>query len=79
MDCGVNVSKIDIPELLVMGEKDYVLKFPGMEEYIKSGAVKNIVPDLDIKFVEEGSHFLAEQFPEIVNRLIIDFLVKHGV
>jgi hypothetical protein len=42
---------VKAPSLLIMGEKDYVLKFPGMEEYIRGGAVKHFVPDLDIKYL----------------------------
>lgn len=62
-----------------MGEKDYVFKFPGMEEYVRSGAVKQFVPDLDIKYLPEGSHFVHEQLPEQVNELIITFLNKQSI
>ena len=62
-----------------MGEKDYVFKFPGMEDYIRSGAVKQIVPDLEIIYIPEGSHFVHEQIPEKVNQLIIEFLDKQSV
>ncbi|WCJ30691.1 alpha/beta-Hydrolases superfamily protein [Euphorbia peplus] len=77
-DCGITNPKITCPALFIMGEKDYVLKFAGMEEYIKSGMVKHFVPDLDIVFLEEGTHFVHEQFPDKVNELVIDFLNKHS-
>ncbi|KAM7276316.1 hypothetical protein ACFE04_018182 [Oxalis oulophora] len=77
-DCGVTDPKITAPALLIMGEKDYVLKIPGIEDYIRSGQVKHFVPDLDITFLEEGSHFSAEQLPNQVNKLIIGFLNKHS-
>ncbi|KAM7275493.1 hypothetical protein ACFE04_017359 [Oxalis oulophora] len=32
MDCGVTDPKIVAPTLLIMGEKDYALKFPGKED-----------------------------------------------
>ncbi|KAL2937705.1 Bifunctional epoxide hydrolase 2 [Bienertia sinuspersici] len=70
---------VQAPALLIMGEKDYVLKFPGMEENIRSGAIKNIVPDLEIVFMPEGNHFVQEQFPEEVNQLIISFINKHTI
>ncbi|KAM7276477.1 hypothetical protein ACFE04_018343 [Oxalis oulophora] len=76
-DCGVTDPKVTAPALLIMGEKDYCLKFPGMEDYIRSGQVKNFVPDLDIVFFEEGSHFIHEQFPAQMNELIVSFLNKH--
>nr|GEU56797.1 epoxide hydrolase [Tanacetum cinerariifolium] len=38
-----NELKVEAPTLFIMGEKDYVFKFPGMEEYLKSGEVKNYV------------------------------------
>ncbi|XP_058083214.1 uncharacterized protein LOC131231138 isoform X3 [Magnolia sinica] len=70
--------KVEVPALLIMGEKDYVLKLPGMEDYIKSGKVKDQVPDLEITFIPEGSHFVQEQFPDQVNQLTISFLSKYS-
>ncbi|KAM7276495.1 hypothetical protein ACFE04_018361 [Oxalis oulophora] len=77
-DCGVTDSKIVAPALLIIGEKDYFLKFPGMDDYIKSGQAKHCVPDLDIIFLKEGSHFVHEQLPDQVNELIVSFLKKHS-
>ncbi|OIW08380.1 hypothetical protein TanjilG_03056 [Lupinus angustifolius] len=76
---GLSDPKVTVPALLIMGEKDYVLKFPGIEDNIRSGAVKNIVPNLEIIYIPEGSHFVHEQFPEKVNQLIIEFLDKQSI
>ncbi|KAL5575458.1 hypothetical protein UlMin_017157 [Ulmus minor] len=65
------------PALFIMGSKDYVFKFPGMEEYINSGKVKEFVPNLEIIFLPEGTHFVQEQSPEEVNQLILTYLAKH--
>ncbi|KAG8385601.1 hypothetical protein BUALT_Bualt03G0062100 [Buddleja alternifolia] len=56
--------KVEVPALLIMGEKDYVFKFPGVEDYIRSGAVKSFVPNLEIAFMPEGNHFVQEQSPD---------------
>ncbi|KAM0001009.1 putative soluble epoxide hydrolase [Helianthus debilis subsp. tardiflorus] len=64
--------------LLVVGEKDYFLKFPGVEEFITSGTVKQFASDLEIEYVAEGSHFVQEQFPDKLNQLILAFLHKHS-
>ncbi|CAN1844341.1 Bifunctional epoxide hydrolase 2 [Linum perenne] len=77
IDCGITNPKITSPSLLIMGAKDYVMKFPGMEEYIKSGKVKHFVPDLEIVFLEDGNHFVHEKLPDKVNELLVDFLNKH--
>ncbi|KAF5728927.1 bifunctional epoxide hydrolase 2 isoform X2 [Tripterygium wilfordii] len=69
--------KLTVPALLIMGVKDYVLKFPGMEEYIRSGKLKEVVPDLEIIWLPEGTHFVQEQSPDQVNELILAFLNKH--
>ncbi|KAI3710295.1 hypothetical protein L2E82_40073 [Cichorium intybus] len=66
--------KVEAPALFIMGEKDYVFKFPGMEEYLKTGEVKKYVPNLEIIYVSEGSHFVHEQFPHRVNKLLLNFL-----
>ncbi|XP_027161091.1 bifunctional epoxide hydrolase 2-like [Coffea eugenioides] len=70
--------KIEVPALFIMGEKDYVFKFPETEDYIRSGRIKDFVPDLEIKYIPEGSHFVQEQFPDEVNQLLLSFLSSHG-
>ncbi|XP_056175708.1 uncharacterized protein LOC115686596 isoform X2 [Syzygium oleosum] len=61
---GITDFIIKVPALLVMGGKDYALKFPGIEEYIRSGKVKEFVPQLEIVFSPEGTHFIQEQSPD---------------
>ncbi|EXB54384.1 Epoxide hydrolase 2 [Morus notabilis] len=78
VDIGIVDPKVTAPALLIMGAKDYSLKFPGIEDYIRSGAMKKFLPALNITFLEEGSHFVHEQFPDQVNELIISFLNKHS-
>ncbi|KDO75871.1 hypothetical protein CISIN_1g0212821mg, partial [Citrus sinensis] len=68
---------VKVPALLILGEKDYFLKFPGIEDYIRSGKVKDFVPNLEIIRLSEGSHFVQEQSPEEVNQLVLTFLNKH--
>lgn len=74
-DYGVTDLKVLAPALLIMGEKDYALK--GLEEYIKSKMVNEYVPNLETIFVPEGTHFVQEQFPDQVKKLILTFLNKH--
>ncbi|XP_028775551.1 uncharacterized protein LOC114732438 [Neltuma alba] len=68
---------VKVPALLIVGGKDYSLKFRGVEDSIKSGKGKEFVPNLEIAFVPEGTHFVQEQFPERVNKLILDFFSEH--
>ncbi|KAH7533300.1 hypothetical protein FEM48_Zijuj04G0116100 [Ziziphus jujuba var. spinosa] len=51
----------------------------GLADYIHSGAMKQIIPNLELRFVAEGCHFVPEQFPEQINQLIIPFLDKHSI
>ncbi|KAI7736255.1 hypothetical protein M8C21_022705 [Ambrosia artemisiifolia] len=71
---GPNDLKVEAPALLIMGEKDYMTKLPGAEEYLKSGEVKKYVPNLEIVYLPEGCHFVHEQFPDQVNQLVLNFL-----
>ncbi|XP_071738850.1 epoxide hydrolase 3-like [Rutidosis leptorrhynchoides] len=66
------------PMLLVVGEKDYFLKFPRMEGFIRSGMIKHLASDLEVDYVPEGCHFVQEQFPDKVNQLILAFLSKRS-
>ncbi|KEH31105.1 putative soluble epoxide hydrolase [Medicago truncatula] len=68
---------VKVPALLIMGGKDYVFKFPGIEDLTKGEKAKELVPNLEVTFIPEGTHFVQEQFPEQVNQLILDFLAKH--
>ncbi|KAK2383019.1 epoxide hydrolase A [Trifolium repens] len=68
---------VKVPTLLIMGSKDYVYKFPGIEDLTKGEKAKEFVPNLEVTFIPEGTHFVQEQFPEQVNELILAFLAKH--
>ncbi|XP_059282287.1 uncharacterized protein LOC132036075 isoform X2 [Lycium ferocissimum] len=73
-EMNVTERMVKVPALLIMGEKDYVLKFPGMEEYISSEKLKSLAPNLEITFMPEGTHFVQEQSPDEVNQLLLSFL-----
>ncbi|KAL3522241.1 hypothetical protein ACH5RR_015075 [Cinchona calisaya] len=75
---NITEEKIDAPTLLIMGEKDYFIKFPGMDNYIRSEQAKEFVPNLETVFIPEGCHFVQEQFPDQVNKLILNFLKIHS-
>lgn len=75
---GVDELRVEVPGLLIMGEKDYALKFGGFEEYITSGMVKENVPNLETFFIPQGTHFVQEQLPHQVNEILIKFLKKHA-
>jgi len=72
-------AKFHVPVFIVMGEKDYCLKFPGFEAALRGGAMENFMPDLKITYIPEGSHFVQEQLPEQVNELLLGFLKDHPV
>nr|AFN53701.1 putative epoxide hydrolase 3 [Linum usitatissimum]AND01144.1 putative epoxide hydrolase 3 [Linum usitatissimum] len=75
LDMPKTEQKLNMPALLIMGAKDYCLKFPGIEDYIHNDAsMKEFVPDLKTVFMDEGNHFVQEQLPEQVNHLILGFL-----
>ncbi|KAL2475415.1 alpha/beta-Hydrolases superfamily protein [Abeliophyllum distichum] len=70
--------KVEVPALLIMGEKDYAMRFPEMADYITSSKLKTFVPNLEISFIPEGTHFVQEQLPAQVNDLILNFLRSHS-
>nr|CAD1844401.1 unnamed protein product [Ananas comosus var. bracteatus] len=55
--------KVEVPALLIMGEKDYCLKFPEMENYVRSGAVKQFVPDLEITYIPKDLTLFRSNSP----------------
>ncbi|CAN6360780.1 unnamed protein product [Urochloa humidicola] len=74
---AIEDPKFQVPVFVVMGEKDYVFKFPGVESVLKDGIMHKFAPDLKITYIPEGSHFVQEQFPDKVNDLLISFLKDH--
>lgn len=74
---GLGDVKFEHPALFIIPAEDYLIKFPGMGEYVKSGAVKKFVPNLEIEILPQGGHFVHEQFPDKVNKLILDFLNRN--
>ncbi|XP_057816590.2 uncharacterized protein LOC131029924 [Cryptomeria japonica] len=68
---------IRAPTLLILGTEDYSLKFPGREAYLSGQVVNADVPNVDIKLIPEGGHFVQEQFPEEINKITIGFLNEH--
>ncbi|KAI3456304.1 hypothetical protein Pfo_012967 [Paulownia fortunei] len=70
--------KVEVPALVIMGGNDYSLKFPGIEDYIKSGRAKIYAPNYGTACLPEGSHFMQEQFPDQVNQLILNFLSNYS-
>ncbi|CAN6355853.1 unnamed protein product [Urochloa humidicola] len=70
--------RFEMPMFVIMGQKDYILKFPALKDYMSSEKLKEIAPDHKITYIPEGSHFVREQFPELVNQLMIDFLCEHA-
>lgn len=75
---SLNNPKVEVPVLLIMGGKDYFLKFPGIEDYITTGEVNKYVDNLEIKFVADGNHFIQEQLPDKVNKFIVAFLNRES-
>lgn len=69
--------KVEAPTLLIIGDKDYVIKIPGMDDFVKSGEVNKYVPNQETIYIPNGTHFVHEQFPDKVNQLILTFLDRN--
>ena len=61
---------VRVPTQVIWGEKDPALLtglLDGLEE---------LVPNLRIDRISDGTHWVAHEFPDRVNRLIRDFLAR---
>jgi pimeloyl-ACP methyl ester carboxylesterase len=64
-------KKIQIPSLLIWGENDAVFDISltkGMDSFFEQ--------PLKINYIPACSHWVQEEQPEIVNQLLLDFLLK---
>lgn len=59
---------VGVPTLVIWGEKDRAL-LPGNLE-----GLERFVPDLTIRRIPEGSHWVIHEQPELVNRYLREFL-----
>lgn len=59
---------VKVPTLVIWGEKDRALLTGNLE------GLEQFVPDLRIKRIPGGSHWVVHEFPALVNRYIRDFL-----
>lgn len=60
--------KVEVPTLVIWGEQDTALltgNLEGLEEY---------VPDLEITRIPEGTHWVIHEEPDLINRLIDEFI-----
>ena len=67
---GPPTRRIDHPTLLIWGERDQALSIRnthGLEEW---------VPNLRIARIAEASHWVAAEYPDRVNALLTDFLIR---
>ena len=60
--------RVDVPTLVIWGEKDHALltgNLDGLEQY---------VPDLTVRRIPDGTHWVIHEHPELVNRYIREFI-----
>ena len=61
---------VNVPTLVIWGEKDQALPTGNLE------GLDRFVPDLTIKRVPDGTHWVAHERPELVNEYIRDFIAS---
>ena len=73
-------SKVMVPTLFIIGDKDLVYSFFNAKEYIHGGGFAKDVPNLkECIVLKDVGHFLHEEKPEIVNRLVLSFFKSFHV
>jgi pimeloyl-ACP methyl ester carboxylesterase len=66
-------KQITVPALYIVGDRDLVLAFPGMDQIIAK--LPNVVPQLRSKIILPGcGHWTQQERPREVNAAILDFL-----
>jgi len=64
---------IHVPTFIVAGERDRMTP----QKAAKKIAAQ--IPDSELLVVTGGTHYVAIEFPELVNLAIERFLAKHGI
>jgi len=68
LNTGLDPVMINVPTLVIWAEKDTALTVHNLE------GLDEFVPDLAIKRIPEGSHWVINEQPERVNKLIREFI-----
>lgn len=66
------ITKADIPAMVIWGEDDEILQWQPQADKVKKSLS---ISDEDIHLID-AKHFIQEEQPELVNKLIIEFLRK---
>lgn len=67
------LNSVDVPTLVMAGEKDYVIPLKQQEN------LAQLIPGSELDIIKNGSHCPQMDLPDIVNRAIERFLAKLGV
>ncbi|XP_052194101.1 uncharacterized protein LOC127802378 [Diospyros lotus] len=69
--------QVKVPVKFIVGDLDMTYTTPGIKEYVHSGGLKRDVPLLEDTVVLEGvGHFLNQERPDQVNKLVYSFINK---
>ena len=68
-----DLPKIDIPTLVIHGEKDRILPFESTAARLRD---ENLIADLEFLEIKDGPHNIGWTFPEEVNPALLSFLAK---
>src|SRR5207247_5967539 len=63
---------LTVPTLVIWGERDRALLTGNLD------GLERFVPDLTVKRVPDGSHWVVHEQPALVNRPIREFLAKES-
>ncbi|EEF49908.1 epoxide hydrolase A [Ricinus communis] len=68
-------DSVKVPVKFVVGDLDMVYTTPGIKEYVHGGGFRYYVPLLEeIVVMEEVGHFINQERPEEINKLIYEFI-----
>jgi non-heme chloroperoxidase len=68
-----DLPKIDVPTLVIHGEKDRILPFASTAARLRD---ENLIADLEFVEIKNGPHNVGWTFPEEVNPVLLAFLAK---
>lgn len=68
-----DLPKIDVPTLVIHGEKDRILPFDSTAARLRD---EKLIADLEFLEIKDGPHNVGWTFPEEVNPALLEFLAK---
>jgi pimeloyl-ACP methyl ester carboxylesterase len=72
---GPSLRRVQCPVLAILPERD---PLPQPDTAARAAYLRSVAPEIDCRIVADASHWVAFEAPEVVNRMLVEFVGRHA-